>query len=88
MACYFRKYTKTVKDITQKFLSIFELIIFVAGRKRCTRNIIKRSEEDTGLSEYDKNGLSDNGMLYCIIIYPRLVACHFRKYTRTVKDIT
>ena len=62
-------------------------IIFVAGRKRCTRNIIKRSEEETGLSEYDKNGLSDNGMWYHIIIYPRLVACYFRKYTRTVKDI-
>ena len=55
------------------------------GRKRCTRNANKRSEEEIGLSEFDKNGLSDEGVWYYIIIYPRLVACHFRKYTKTVK---
>ena len=43
------------------YISIFELIILVTGRKRCTRNTSKRSEE-IGLSEYDKNELSDNGM--------------------------
>ena len=36
--------------------------------------------------EYDKNGLSDNGMWYYIIIKSWIVACHFWKYTRTVKE--
>ena len=44
------------------YFSIYELITLVTGRKRCTRNTSKRSEEEIGLSEYDKNGLSDNGM--------------------------
>ena len=55
-------------------------------KKRWDSVNMMRSEEEMGLSEYDKNGLNDNGMWYYIIIYPRLVACHFRKYTRTVKE--
>ena len=70
MACYFRKCTRTVTKCSQIssmcnvdiYFSIFELIILVTGRKRCTRSTSKRSEEEIGLYEYDKNGLSDNGM--------------------------
>ena len=49
------------------YWSIFELIIIVTGRKRCTRNTSNRSKEEIALSEYDKNRLSDNGM-WCNII--------------------